>query len=113
MTNLDGEIRGGRHLMQVRVYYEDTDFSQSVYHASFLRFMERGRTNYLRLLGAGQRALFEETLQAAGKIGAKAGQIVVAKLIDDDRQKQLGGSFLLSGSRRAGLSKGIGTQPEQ
>jgi acyl-CoA thioester hydrolase len=58
---LDGEICDGRHIMQVRVYYEDTDFSGAVYHASYLRFMERGRTNYLRLLGADQRALFEET----------------------------------------------------
>jgi acyl-CoA thioester hydrolase len=62
---LDGEIRDGRHVMPVRVYYEDTDFSGSVYHASFLRFMERGRTNYLRLLGADQRALFEETAREA------------------------------------------------
>ncbi len=57
---LDGEIRDGRHIQPVRVYYEDTDFSGVVYHASYLRFMERGRTNYLRLLGADQRALFEE-----------------------------------------------------
>ena len=57
---LDGVIRDGRHLQPVRVYYEDTDFSGVVYHASYLRFMERGRTNYLRLLGADQRALFEE-----------------------------------------------------
>ena len=56
---LDGAIRDGRHLQPVRVYYEDTDFSGVVYHASYLRFMERGRTNYLRLLGADQRALFE------------------------------------------------------
>ena len=49
--------------MPVRVYYEDTDFSGVVYHASYLRFMERGRTNYLRLLGADQRALFEEAEQ--------------------------------------------------
>ena len=62
---LDGEIRGGRHVMPVRVYYEDTDFSGAVYHASYLRFMERGRTNYLRLLGADQRALFEETEREA------------------------------------------------
>jgi len=62
---LDGEIRGGRHVMQVRVYYEDTDFSGVVYHASYLRFMERGRTNYLRLLGAGHRQLFEETEKEA------------------------------------------------
>lgn len=37
--------------MHVRVYFEDTDAGQIVYHANFLRFMERGRTNYLRLLG--------------------------------------------------------------
>ena len=65
MNALDGEIRGGRHVMPVRVYYEDTDFSGVVYHASYLRFMERGRTNYLRLLGADHRALFEETAQEA------------------------------------------------
>jgi acyl-CoA thioester hydrolase len=65
VSALDGEIRDGRHRMQVRVYYEDTDFSGAVYHASYLRFMERGRTNYLRLLGADQRAQFEETEREA------------------------------------------------
>jgi acyl-CoA thioester hydrolase len=58
--HLDGEIRDGRHYMQVRVYYEDTDFSGIVYHANYLRFMERGRTNQLRLMGAEQHALFTE-----------------------------------------------------
>jgi acyl-CoA thioester hydrolase len=62
---LDGEIRNGRHHQPVRVYYEDTDFSGVVYHASYLRFMERGRSNYLRLLGADQRALFEEVAKEA------------------------------------------------
>jgi acyl-CoA thioester hydrolase len=62
---LDGTIRDGRHVQPVRVYYEDTDFSGSVYHASYLRFMERGRTDYLRLLGTDQRALFEETEKEA------------------------------------------------
>ena len=57
MSSLDGEIRDGRHHMQVRVYYEDTDFSGIVYHANYLRFMERGRTNHLRLMGAEQHAL--------------------------------------------------------
>jgi len=56
---LGGEIRDGRHLLAVRVYYEDTDFSGVVYHASYLRFMERGRTDYLRLIGADHRAMFE------------------------------------------------------
>jgi acyl-CoA thioester hydrolase len=56
---LDGEIRDGRHIFIVRVYYEDTDFTGIVYHANYLRYMERGRTNYLRLIGADHRALFE------------------------------------------------------
>ena len=63
--DLDGKIRDGRHVMPVRVYYEDTDFSGIVYHANYLRFMERGRTNYLRLLGADQRGLFEEAAKEA------------------------------------------------
>ena len=51
MSELDGEIRDGRHCMAVRVYYEDTDFSGIVYHA-----------NYLRLLGADHAALFAQGL---------------------------------------------------
>jgi acyl-CoA thioester hydrolase len=62
---LDGEIRDGRHLLRVRVYYEDTDFTGIVYHANYLRYMERGRTNYLRLIGADHRALFEATEKEA------------------------------------------------
>ena len=64
-TSLDGEIRDGRHVMAVRVYYEDTDFTGIVYHAGYLRFMERGRTNFLRLIGADHRALFEATEKEA------------------------------------------------
>jgi len=62
---LDGSLRDGRHVMAVRVYYEDTDFTGIVYHANYLRFMERGRTNYLRLIGADHRALFEATEKEA------------------------------------------------
>jgi acyl-CoA thioester hydrolase len=62
---LDGSIANGRHTQPVRVYYEDTDFSGVVYHASYLRFMERGRTNYLRLIGADHRALFEQAAAEA------------------------------------------------
>ncbi len=47
------------HRLPVRVYYEDTDFSGVVYHASYLRFMERGRTEQIRALGVGQRELFD------------------------------------------------------
>ncbi|HEY4403646.1 MAG TPA: tol-pal system-associated acyl-CoA thioesterase [Xanthobacteraceae bacterium] len=53
--------------MQVRVYYEDTDFSGIVYHANYLRFMERGRTNYLRLLGTEHGALLSQAhIEAPG-----------------------------------------------
>jgi acyl-CoA thioester hydrolase len=43
----------------VRVYYEDTDFSGRVYHASYLRFLERGRTEWLRRRGFAHRDLAE------------------------------------------------------
>lgn len=52
-----------RHALPVRVYYEDTDFSGFVYHASYLRFMERGRTEWLRALAVAQREL-----QATGTV---------------------------------------------
>ncbi len=63
--HLSGLARDGRHILPVRIYYEDTDFSGVVYHASYLRFMERGRTDYLRLIGADHRALFEAGAAAA------------------------------------------------
>ena len=46
------------HRFPVRVYYEDTDFSGVVYHATYLRFLERGRTEMLRDLGVDQASLF-------------------------------------------------------
>lgn len=48
------------HRLSIRVYYEDTDFSGVVYHASYLRFFERGRTEILREAGVGQSALLAE-----------------------------------------------------
>jgi len=46
-----GRFEGGTHFLPVRVYYEDTDFTGAVYHANFLRFMERGRSESLRAAG--------------------------------------------------------------
>jgi len=68
-SRLDGEIRDGRHYLPVRIYYEDTDCDGIVYHASYVRFMERGRTNYLRLLGADQRGLVEAAEREAPGFG--------------------------------------------
>lgn len=45
------------HILPVRIYFEDTDFSGVVYHASYVRFLERGRTEYIRLLGVHHAAL--------------------------------------------------------
>jgi acyl-CoA thioester hydrolase len=45
------------HVFPVRVYYEDTDFSGFVYHASYLKFIERGRSEFLRICGIGHREL--------------------------------------------------------
>jgi acyl-CoA thioester hydrolase len=46
------------HQLVIRIYYEDTDFSGVVYHASYLRFLERGRTETLRARGIDQAALY-------------------------------------------------------
>lgn len=51
--------RGHEHRYPVRVYFEDTDLSGVVYHANYLRFMERARSDMLRLAGIDQRAAFE------------------------------------------------------
>jgi acyl-CoA thioester hydrolase len=53
-----GWFEGRTHVFPVRVYYEDTDFSGVVYHANYLRFMERGRSEFLRISGAGHQGLF-------------------------------------------------------
>lgn len=64
------------HTFALRVYYEDTDFSGAVYHASYLRFMERARTEMLRAAGIHQQEIFE------GKHGAPFGFAVRAMQID-------------------------------
>ncbi|HUR44160.1 MAG TPA: tol-pal system-associated acyl-CoA thioesterase [Aestuariivirga sp.] len=49
--DIAGRISGGVHILPIRVYYEDTDFSGAVYHANYLKFCERARSDCLRLLG--------------------------------------------------------------
>lgn len=46
-----GWIEGREHLLPVRIYYEDTDFTGMVYHANYLRYFERGRSDFFRLAG--------------------------------------------------------------
>ena len=63
MTGVDellpasGRFEGKAHLLPVRVYYEDTDFTGVVYHANYLRYFERGRSEFLRLTGVSHAEL--------------------------------------------------------
>ena len=57
---MDSTALADAHRLPVRVYYEDTDFSGFVYHASYLRFLERGRTELLRGLAGDQSDLHRE-----------------------------------------------------
>jgi acyl-CoA thioester hydrolase len=63
--HLAGRIVPGGHVLPIRVYYEDTDFSGIVYHANYLKFMERARSDHLRLIGVIQGDLFGEALAEA------------------------------------------------
>lgn len=65
-----GRFAGREHRFPVRVYFEDTDLSGVVYHANYLRFMERARSDMLAVAGIDQRAAWE----------AGAGVYVVADL---------------------------------
>ena len=56
-TPTAGVIQDREHLLPVRVYYEDTDFTGVVYHANYLRYFERGRSDFLRLAGVSHTEL--------------------------------------------------------
>lgn len=62
---LSGELTPNGHVLRQRVYFEDTDFSGLVYHARYLQFMERGRSEFLRTLGIRHSALSEQGLAFA------------------------------------------------
>ena len=52
-----GWLEGREHVLPVRIYYEDTDFTGVVYHANYLRYFERGRSDFLRFVGVHHAAL--------------------------------------------------------
>ncbi len=60
-----GRFEGREHILPVRVYYEDTDFTGVVYHANYLRYFERGRSDFLRLAGVSHTDLLERQDPAA------------------------------------------------
>ena len=73
---LSGELADGGHRLSARVYYADTDFSGVVYHARYLEFFERGRSDFLRLAGVHHTELMD------GKHGEKIVWVVKRMEID-------------------------------
>ena len=78
-----GLIDGTRHLYAVRVYYEDTDLSGVTYHANYLRWFERARSDLLRLLEIDQRAAVEAGEGAYAVADLSIRYLRPAKLNDD------------------------------
>ena len=78
-----GRFEDGEHRFAVRVYFEDTDLTGIVYHANYLRFMERARSDMLRVAGIDQRASHEagEGAYAVADLGIR--YRASAKLDDD------------------------------
>ena len=78
-----GCLDGTTHLFPVRVYYEDTDLSGIVYHANYLKWFERARSDLLRLLGIDQRAAVEAGEGAYAVADLTIRYTAPAKLDDD------------------------------
>lgn len=78
-----GAFTGSEHRLPVRVYYEDTDFTGLVYHASYIRFFERGRTDGLRLIGVGHGELLAAQDPCAFAVTRLAVEFLGPGRIDD------------------------------
>ncbi|MCG8442833.1 MAG: tol-pal system-associated acyl-CoA thioesterase [Caulobacterales bacterium] len=71
------------HLLAVRVYYEDTDFSGVVYHARYVNFLERGRSDFLRACGLDHSALLDRPDPVMFAIRSMSLDFEAAARIDD------------------------------
>lgn len=78
-----GRFEDGAHFLPVRVYYEDTDFSGSVYHSNYLKFFERGRSEFLRLAGVGHTMLLRRPDPCAFAVTKLTVNYLRAATIDD------------------------------
>lgn len=78
-----GRFDGRTHLLPVRIYYEDTDFSGLVYHANYLRYFERGRSDFLRLAGVDHTQLLEGESPTALTLTKLALDFVKPARVDD------------------------------
>ncbi|MBC2776098.1 tol-pal system-associated acyl-CoA thioesterase [Parasphingopyxis marina] len=80
---VSGRFDGSEHRFPVRVYFEDTDLTGIVYHANYLRYMERARSDMLRLAGIDQRATMESGGGAYAVVDLTIKYRRPAKLEDD------------------------------
>ena len=78
-----GRFDGRAHLLPVRVYYEDTDFTGLVYHANYVRYFERGRSDSLRAMGIGHAELLEGDEPLAFVVSEMALNFLKPARIDD------------------------------
>jgi len=78
-----GRFEGRTHVLPVRIYYEDTDFSGLVYHANYLRYFERGRSDFLRLAGVRHAELLEGDSPTAFAINRMELDFLKPARIDD------------------------------
>jgi acyl-CoA thioester hydrolase len=78
-----GWLVGREHQLPVRIYYEDTDFTGVVYHANYLRYFERGRSDFFRVVGVSHSALLERPDPAAFTITRITVDFKRAARIDD------------------------------
>jgi acyl-CoA thioester hydrolase len=82
-TPTSGRFDGRDHLLPVRVYYEDTDFTGVVYHANYVRYFERGRSDFLRAIGIGHAHLLEDPAPMAFVLAEMRLTFVKPARIDD------------------------------
>ena len=88
--DLAGRIEGETHVLPIRIYFEDTDFAGYVYHANFLKFCERGRSDFIRLLG----------IEHQGLASPEAGEPAVFVV------RRIGGRIATRGDRHAAIVAG-------
>ena len=81
-----GVFEGREHVLPVRVYYEDTDFTGVVYHANYVRYFERGRSDFLRLAGVSHSDLLAREDPAAFVVTRLSVDFRQAARIDDALQ---------------------------
>ena len=119
MTDAFGRFDGKVHILPIRVYYEDTDLSGLVYHANYLRYMERGRSEFFRSAGITRLAQLEEPEPTAWTLRKVSVEYFRPARIDDlievhtrcvslsgarmtaDQKVHLGGALLVHGQVEA------------